>query len=335
MSLTREQLAIRKQRLSATDLGAIFGVNPYKTAADVQFEKLYEMADLEESDALWLGNVLEKPIIDRTARELGLVIEYPMPTVVSATHPLLCATPDAGCALVAMRQDRGIESKTNGLISGFPEEGWGDPGTDEIPDRHKVQTMCQMAVMPNWEFVIVAAVVARMGYVRYEVQRSDYREDIDSILEIAPRWWKKHIVDQDPCTDKDGNPIYPSLETLKRVRRVSKSPRDVPTHIVSAYLAASQAAKEAESKKELTKAALLACIGDGDAAAVGEFQVATYHEQKRKEYTVAASSYRVLRMDKGAAEAVAEAETREKLRTESACAAVAEALKQIQTEAAA
>lgn len=307
MPLTTEQLATRKQRLSATDIGAIIGVNPYQSAADVQFSKLYDLDPLEETEAMAVGNMCEPGLVKWGAETLGFTVEYPLPTVIHPKCDLLCATPDARI----IETPAGIEAKTGGIVRGFAsKEEWGDAGSDHIPQMYTAQVQTQMAVM-GWDVVHVAALIAGRGRVLYTVERSD--DDAEALIEISRAWWQKHIVEKAPCVNADGTPIYPSMETLKRIRRQPKSPREVPAHIVRAAIEAAAAHKLAEERKEQTREALLACIGDGDAAEIGGLVVATYNEINRKGYTVEPTKYRQLRMSKDAAELVAAAETRAEL----------------------
>lgn len=312
MPLSTEQLEIRRARISATDIGAIVGCNPWKSAADVQFEKLYQTDPLEETEVLAIGNMCEEPLVRWAAKELGYDVEYPLPTIIHPKEPLLCCTGDAR----VIQFPRGMEAKTAGIVRGFaPKEDWGDEGSDHIPEYYRCQTFTQMAVM-GWEAVYVPALVAGRGRVLYVVERDN--DAIEGILDFAPRWWKKHVIDKEPVTGPDGAPIYPSIETLKRIRRQPKSPREVPAHIVRAAIEAAEFYKQAEARKEQTREALLACIGDGDAATIGELVVATFNEINRKGYTVEPTKYRQLRMSKDAAELVAAAETKAEIRGEAA-----------------
>jgi hypothetical protein len=310
--LSAEQLEIRKKRLSATDIGCICGVNPYQSAADVQFSKLYDLDPLEESEAMAVGNMCEPGLVKWGAETLGFTVEYPLPTVIHPKCDLLCCTGDARI----IETPAGIEAKTGGIVRGFASrEEWGDAGSDLIPEMYRAQVFTQMAVM-GWEAVYVPALVAGRGRVLYVVERDN--DAIEGILDFAPRWWKKHVIDKEPVTGPDGAPIYPSIETLKRIRRQPKSPREVPAHIVRAAIEAAEIYKRAEARKEQTREALLACIGDGDAAEIGGLVVATFNEINRKGYTVEPTKYRQLRMSKDAAELVAAAETKAEIRGEAA-----------------
>lgn len=312
MPLSPEQLAFRKTRLSSTDISAILGLNPWRTAADVQFEKLYQTESLKENESMAIGTMLEPSIVRWAADELGGELRYPLPTTVHPKCDLLCATPDA--AVVLHGQVRGVEAKTAGIVRGFAaKEEWGEAGSAEVPEMYVAQVQTQIAVM-GWEVVTLAALIAGRGRVLYEIPREMDAEE--SLIAIASAWWKKHIIEQAPCVDADGNPIYPSMETLKRIVRKSQSPRNVSASLVKSWLEWRQTRLDAEKCEKAAQEALLAGIGDGDAAVVGDVEVATYKEISRKGYTVAATTYRTLRPHKNAGEVLAAYETTKRLTTE-------------------
>lgn len=181
MSLSKEQLAIRKQRLSATDIGAILGLNPWRSAADVQAEKLYNLDPLEETEAMAIGNMVEPALIQWAGEKLGVAFQYPMPTIIHPKCDLLCATPDA--ALIG--KPRGAEAKTGGIVRGFAsKEEWGEDGSDHFPDMYKTQCIVQSSVM-GWEVVYVPALLAGIGRRLYELAYSP--DDGEAIIDITIR----------------------------------------------------------------------------------------------------------------------------------------------------
>lgn len=278
--LTAEQLSTRRARLSASDFGAILGANPWKTAADVQAEKLFDLEPLPPNEAMEIGNMLEPAVLQWGADTLGVQIEYPLPTIVHPTQPLICATGDA--AIVGRMA--GLEGKTAGIVRGFaPKEEWGEPGSDHVPDTYKCQTYVQMACL-DWQVVYLAALIAGRGRVLYEIPRSN--DDIESLIVIGVAWWKRHIIDQEPCVAADGTEVYPALDTLKRIRREPNAVRHVSGDLIRRMDEAKAALKAAEEAEEVARCALLAGMGDAEAVegfdggiSVGTY---TYFSQSRR-----------------------------------------------------
>lgn len=277
MPLSPADLAIRKTRLSATDIGAIIGVNPWRSAADVRAEKLYDLDPITEDESIGIGNMVEPVLLDWAAKELRCEIERPIPTTVHPVHDFLCATPDA--QIVAKLE--GIEGKTAGIVRGQVDAGeWGEAGSDDVPAAYKVQCLVQMSVM-DWQVVHLAALIAGRGRVLYRIERSE--EDIEGIIDIARKWLDRHVVLAEPCIDSAGNVLYPSMELLKRIRRQPDNPREVPAALVEAWKVAREVRLDAEKVEESAKEALIGAMGDGDGASIGGTCVATFLEQSRKD----------------------------------------------------
>lgn len=270
MPLTAEQLAIRKTRISASEVAVLLGLSPWKTPAALWVEKTQDVDPLEENEAMSIGNDFESPLIDWCAKSLGVLPDRELGTVIHPTLPWLCATPDAGIA----GQKRGIEAKTAGVVRGFVEsEKWGDADTDEVPVEYWCQCQIQMAVM-DWNAVYLAALVAGRGRVRYLIQRD--QAAIEGMIERAGAWHAKHIIGGERPTDS-----VPDVETLKRVRRVPNKVAIIASELGEEFDAAKAALKLAEERAEQAKAALLYAAGDADGIQSGLRQY-TYFTQSRK-----------------------------------------------------
>lgn len=274
MPLTESDLAIRRERLSATDLGAIVGVNPYRSPADVQAEKLYDVAPVPENESMALGTMFERPIVEWVAGELGVNVRYPMPTTIHPVYDFLCATGDAQ----VVDKPRGIEAKTDGIRGGRLVGEWGAQGSADVPEMYAVQVQVQMAVM-GWDVVHLGAVIVGRGCVMFTLERDP--EMIDGLVDIAARWRERHIVRREPCVDDGGKIIYPSLDTLKRIRRVPESTCEVPRELFDRWVAAREAAKAAETAADEAKQALVASLRDCDGGTVGGELAVTFNEQSR------------------------------------------------------
>ena len=88
----REQwLAERRQRIGATDVSAIMGVNPYSTAYDVWLDKTGKLEPWDGNDATSIGNILEPSILDEAERRWG---ELNRQVVVKDIHSPVAATLD-------------------------------------------------------------------------------------------------------------------------------------------------------------------------------------------------------------------------------------------------
>ena len=153
-------LETRRGGIGASDVASIVGLNPYAGPLRVWLSKVAGI-DVEDNPAMKWGRRFEDDVLDEY-RELH-------PDVTVTAKPGLFADPDAPwrlCTPDAFAEDDDgqllCEVKT-GMSYG---EGWGDPGTDEIP----VQYLCQV----NWSCSILG--IRRWVLPVLLLDERDYRE---------------------------------------------------------------------------------------------------------------------------------------------------------------
>lgn len=170
MSLSPEQKELRRDRVGASEIGAILDlyrpegaprIDPYKDALEVFTEKVtgVEVEPEAKEHQLW-GLDLEPAIIAYHARESGYALVPPpegRPTWPSITHPKLplITTPDA--IAQAVEGLVGIQAKND---QGWSELEWGDPGTNSAPQLYVSQTTIEIGVLRANGFEIVRDEVA-------------------------------------------------------------------------------------------------------------------------------------------------------------------------------
>lgn len=134
-------LAFRRNCITATDAAAILGLSPHRTALDVYAEKL-GAEGVADNEALRRGRKLERYLLDWYADERGVELIVPGDERVIYTHPALpwlSFSPDAE-AVPDGRPAWIVEAKSR-----RSREGWGEPGTDEVPLDVLVQVVVGMA----------------------------------------------------------------------------------------------------------------------------------------------------------------------------------------------
>lgn len=146
MSLTPEQIALRRKGITATDAAKILGSSPWGKPIDVVMDKLGDAAEFVETDRTKWGNILEGPIRDDFATRHGVMIADAGTLVHSNGWAM--ATPDG---MVVVGGERlhptmnfwtggdavaGLEIKTHSSRMGHL---YGEPGTDEVPPWVYVQ----------------------------------------------------------------------------------------------------------------------------------------------------------------------------------------------------
>jgi putative phage-type endonuclease len=285
MPITPEQRAARKYHIGGSDMPAILGLDPFKTAYDVYLAKRGmliedEVEDADGADPRYVGNRLEDGVLDYAQDKLG-ALERNVTLAVEGAP--ICVNIDA--RVIASGEP--VEAKTVGLFAKLRDgEWWGDDGTDQVPDRVIIQSHCHMLATKRG-ICHVPVLIGGRGLAMFAVQHNAAIEEV--IRRAADAFWA--------CVQSETPPInsHASLQVVKRLRHQPEKIISIDPAIVAAWLEAKAAAQSAKDADEDATAALLTAIGDAEAATAGEFGAVTYLEQTRNECVCKASTFRVLR----------------------------------------
>jgi len=176
---TREQwLAERRTGLGGSDAAAACGLSKWKSRFALWMEKCGFAPGAEENEPMRWGTKLE-PIVrqeyaNRTRRTVitpGVILRHPK-------YSFVLANPDG----IIDGEQRGYEGKT-----ARSDNGWGEPGTDEIPEEYGLQCQHYMAVtgLPVFD---VAVLIGGSDFRIYEVE-ADY-ELQELLLEREAEFWR-------------------------------------------------------------------------------------------------------------------------------------------------
>lgn len=263
MTLTAEQLATRRQYLTASDVAAVLGLNPYRNAADVYVEKTMNVQPTDDTDATELGTDLEDPLVTWAAREMLLD-----PSEVARQVFRVASNNRMGATLDGLPTTGRLifEAKTSGLTSRFTDTSdWGTPRTDQVPDHIIVQAISQLICVPKAEAVVIPALIGGKGRHLYIVPRND--DQCRAVEEAALGWWNRHVVAGVPPEE------VPSIETVRRVIRRVDVTVPIDQSLVQAWLDAKAATKAAEESEEFALAELSKALGD---ASAGECELGVF-----------------------------------------------------------
>lgn len=265
MPLTTAQRKARGQRIGSSDVAAILGLSPWQTAADVLLLKRglvepeatpkYDRHGTE--DHKLIGTYTEDTIAALAQKCLGVrLVRAPEGYV--HTSGVLIAHPDRQVAAAEKGQPP-VECKDYGI-----DEGWGEPGTAEVPDIVLVQ-VCHQMICIEAERAYVARLGRgfRRGLYIYEVSRED--EGVDQLcieLEIQlPKWWQDHVVDGLPLPESSAPA---SMSMLRRVRREPKAVA-IDDELALDWRRIEEDAKAIEDRRDELRRRVLQAIGTAEA----------------------------------------------------------------------
>ena len=275
MPITAKQRRERQKYLCASDSPIILGLSPYqRTPGDVYFSKVYDLPESDEpTEAQATGNLLEAPLLDWAAAELGGVQLIRQPWFVAQSGPaagVFAAHPDA----VLRDKPEGIEAKYANAAMG---QSYGDEGTDAIPEHVVVQAQHQMyAAELDKVWVPVALAGFALSFKLFCVPRDE--DLVSMIVQRGMEWWQRHIVARVPPEGDD----VPPMEILKRVRREPDMIVDLPAEaekLVFDWQQAGYRRKEADEEHEELKARLVNLLGPAEAGRLTDGRLVTFLEQ--------------------------------------------------------
>ena len=280
--------ADRLTGLGGSDLGAILGLNPYRTPHDVWLEKTRRHTTEVDGIHLRHGQWNEQFIADEYTRATGLrtqrynaMLRHPEAPLIGHVDRLI--VPEG--AKVAsykteIRTDRGLECKTASAFAAGRDSEWGPSGTDQVPQSYLLQVAAYQALTgcPQWD---LAALIGNADLRIYHFTRDLELEGY--LIEEASRWWRDYVVSDTPPP--------PSSELEARQRWPGHTPGKVldadPTLYTDlttlARLKAEIRAKEKE--EQALKDRILPALADAEVVAWAGKEIMTYRANKASDKT--------------------------------------------------
>jgi putative phage-type endonuclease len=272
--ITDLQRQSRKKHIGSSDVAAILGLDPFRNAYEVFLEKTGKLDDKEKAGrAINLGSMLEHAIIRMAEDRLGKIVRNQYRTV--KDFPVLAASTDG----IVKSSGEPVEAKSTNITYRAPEsDHWGDEGTDQVPERVIIQCTVQMMATES-SVCHNPVIIGGRGFVMFRVP---FDKDLaEMILERVAKFWEFNVQGDRPPEN-----CVPSMEVVKRVRRIPEKTVDIADGLVKQWQAAREYRLEWEKKEEKAQAEMLAALGLAEA---GKFSdgLLTYFRQSRESLDVA------------------------------------------------
>lgn len=289
--LTREEwLESRRKGIGGSDVAAILGVNPYKSAFGVYMDKI-EGTTFEGNIHTEFGNWMEPNIraefpkrfkkyegINIQVYEYPYVLQHPTVEYFIANLDGLMDHPEFGTGI--------IEIKT---ASEMQWKQWQD---NEIPDMYYCQVQHYLNVTGLSYAYIVALVGKRLLWKL--VIRDD--EFIELMATRLKTFWEEHII---PKIAPAPAGLDDDTDLLKRLYGTEQPGTYVELHEYQddydRYKSLSAELKKLELEQESIKQKFMQALGESELGYVGNKKI-TWKTTHRKGYTVEPKSFRSLRI---------------------------------------
>jgi putative phage-type endonuclease len=226
--------AFRRTGIGGSDAAAVLGISPWKTAFDVYMEKTGEAEPLVPTEPMRWGTLLEGVIASEYARRTGHMVVVPSGPLRHAKHEWMIGHIDR---TILDQPDRILEIKCAGT-----SRGWGEPGTDEIPQHYLCQGHHYLA-LTDAAVCDVAVLIAGNDFRLYHIERD--RQIEAELIAYEGAFWRL-VEDQTPPAPSN------TQDAVRRWGRLSRPGDVVATE--TAALAVQTLQQLRETRKSLDEA---------------------------------------------------------------------------------
>ena len=187
-------LELHKTGIGGSDAGAIAGFNPYESPFTIYYEKTGDMQPKEITEAMRQGTDLEEYVRSRFVEKTGKQVKQLLYTIRSRKYPFMLADVDG----VISDENAILECKVTINSSHYSYED-----ANNIPAYQLVQCLHYMSVV-GAEKAYLATLVFGKDFNIVEINASDYKEDIASLIQIEKRFWEENVLKEIP-PEPDGS----------------------------------------------------------------------------------------------------------------------------------
>ena len=172
----KEWLRIRKNHLTGSDIGAVCGMNPYKSAMQVYLDKISPEIEVVDNESMRLGRDLEDYVARRFMETTGKKVRRSNAMYVHDQYSFMMANIDR----LVIGERAGLECKT---ASPYQADRWKD---GKIPEWYYLQCQHYMKVleMDGW---YLAVLIYGKGFQYTYLPRDE--ELLDHLIEIEKDFW--------------------------------------------------------------------------------------------------------------------------------------------------
>lgn len=264
MNSREDWLKERMTGLGGSDAAAVLGLSMWKTPMEVYQEKRGELGPQDDNESMLWGRVLEPVIRQQYAERTGRVVRVPDGILRHPVHGFMLANLDG-----VTDDGRVVEIKT--ARTGM---GWGEAGSDEVPQAYLLQVQHYMAVT-GFAVADVAVLIGGSDFRLYEVPAD--RELQQMMIDGEADFWQRveQGIPPEPVSYADVQARYG--------RRSNGGTIEAGPDVLSAIerLRAAQAdMKRLEDAVEAEKTIIMKALGECDTLVSGGFTIATWKTSK-------------------------------------------------------
>jgi len=325
LSVPEKQAIDRRGYIGSSDIAAIIGLSPFKTAYEVWEEKTADTWEEHDSPILRRGRRAEPFLLDTLKGEFDVWVLDANVRTAHPIYPFLQAESDFRYVIDGDKVDSdaltvnpsywtdetfgGISNIGHGEIKsvGFNRGEWGEANSQDVPAYYLAQSMFALQVKKLSETTIWGC----FGFDDIRPYRFDFDAEAGQALEdAAVNFWNNHVLPKVPPATKTADDCRKVLsrfqgfvwEASPECLEVAEQLRNCKRSIK--LLQEEEKGKEKQFLDHVISAAEVYGIQPSETKNItillpGGSKFATYNEQHRKAYEVKECDFRVLRFASG------------------------------------
>lgn len=273
----------RRKSLGGSDIGAVLGMNPYRSPYMVWAEKTGRLPEGEDNEAMRQGRDLEEYVARRFTEKSGLAVRRVNAIMRNDAFPHMHANIDRA----VVGQDSGVECKTASALSTSKYT------TGEFPAHYYAQSVAYMGQCEYTRYYL-AVLILGLDFKIYQLTRvygdacpdwcesSVYvpEEEIAALRDAAVEFWG--YVETDTAPPVDG--AEATTETLKTIYAGGAEDGIElfgRSDLFTCWYDLDEQIKELEKQKELIRQTLMSDLGDAEAGTCDGHKVTWKTQQRR------------------------------------------------------
>jgi putative phage-type endonuclease len=242
--------------VSASKVPAILGLSPWASPLSTWYEMkgLIERENVS-SGAMVRGNLLEDAILNWWLHHKHEGEEWELSTQVTRWHEDWGIATLDGLAVDPVGMHVGVEAKSTSKW-----DGWGQEGTDQIPQHYKAQVWWQFICAPEVDTIYVPVLGPFLDFREYVLHRNELEVDLGLVLERVKAFYDSLAGDEPPPLDDHKATV---ATFVKLNRDIAEGQVAVIDNFLAAeYVDAALSLKAAEARERLARANVLKVAGN-------------------------------------------------------------------------
>ena len=273
----------RMTGLGGSDIGAILGLNPWRTPFQVYQEKIGEAAPFDGNLQTRFGSYAEEFVAKEYCQQTGrqvqrfkAMLRHPEVPLIGHVDRLVVPEGAKRASYKSeIRTDLGLEAKTASAFATGRTSEWGESGSDQVPESYLVQCAVYMALTecPRWDLAVL------FGNTEFRIYNLTRDMELEAmILDEAARFWTDHVL---PCVPPDPTSEAEARQRWPRHSDGKVLDADDALAVMFQHLAdCKRRGKEVAEEEQALKDLILPLLEDADSVRRYGQPLATYRANK-------------------------------------------------------